>query len=915
MEGSNISLLIKKFSRYKVGLTFFWILVAIYIIIILGGFISPYTAGTPYQGEAAQGGKARDLYTYYKSKTMHPPTPINFEIGENGLRAFSKEYKRLERPGYNIFIELGVERTIGGIIDFIKEQSIEPLIDNFPVEEKEKEVEITEEIDDGVFETYVDIEKYNYPTYLIDITNKLPNDIKGNFIKSVNSSQNQKQYIAEILIQTIDEESLIRSTKRVISSNFALSDFRSIIINLIDNENLSDKEVVEIYQSDFNTDRAKELGIAEEITRQKQGMVLDLVLKDLGAGGISTKMTTEQYIKLFDGILENMDDNLKKDIYIETKTYKMNEDTIGFEGNIEYIEELLDAYNSLDSEIKDAAFFEVVLNEKPENFPDIIKEAIMKYLELEVPDMTLSAYYNALRNTDYYNNIPDDVTKEFRNKWIRDKSIRPLKNELYKDIKDQLPVDFVEIIDNSPAYINTTLHGFIKRTPDYVSEKILADIVKDKIPQELLEKNYESVKRELPDEVVELIEEYKNTDITVKDLIRYVIDRNVIDKELEQSDYTTINSRDELQDMVVKAGNDFFTNESLQIPSAVKTLFLKYVDLSDKTVGEVLDLIPHVCDNKNIPTKELIVVKKYEKLLKNQLSDTLWEAFQSNNKHLLDYLKYYIKQERYQFEHDLGFFVEGEEYQLFWVFNTNIHLFGPIDKGTFYLMGADEQGRDIFSRIIYGGAISMSVGILGMFLSILIAIVIGGIAGYFGGMIDWLVMRICEIVLLFPSFYLLLTLRGILPTDLAPTERFILIIVILSFMQWAGTARVIRGFILSGKNQDFVTASKVSGIPTYLVIIKHLLPQISSWLIVRISIGIPGYIIYETSLSYLGFGISEPSVSWGLMLSVMRELSIISVATDYPWLLWPAFVVVIAVMCFQIIGDALRDTLDPMVKR
>jgi peptide/nickel transport system permease protein len=134
-------------------------------------------------------------------------------------------------------------------------------------------------------------------------------------------------------------------------------------------------------------------------------------------------------------------------------------------------------------------------------------------------------------------------------------------------------------------------------------------------------------------------------------------------------------------------------------------------------------------------------------------------------------------------------------------------------------------------------------------------------------------------------------------------------------MQWAGLARVIRGFILSGKNQDYVIAAQVQGIPIPLIILKHLLPQISSYLIVIISIGVPGYIMMETNLSFLGFGISEPSVSWGLMLSVLRELSIISVATDYPWLLWPAIAVAMTVMAFQLIGDAVRDTLDPMVKR
>lgn len=900
MEGSsNTSLLIKKFSRYKVGVTFFWILIVFYIVIILGGFISPYTAGTPYQGEAAQGGQARELYTYYKSKTMHPPTPINFEMGENGLRAFTKEYKRLEKPGYNTFIELGVEKSIGEIIDFIKLEAIESIIDNYPIEEKQKEIEVKYEIEDGVYETETEIETYNYPTYLIDLSNKLSKENKPIFIKLVNSSQNQKQHIAELIINTIEEDLIQKSAKKVISSNFTYNDFKSIISGLIEEKNYTEEQLKIIYKSDFPIE------VVHEIIRQKQGMVLDVILREMGIGGISANINVEQLLTLFDSMIKNIDTHLKKEIIVQTKTYKMVDDKIGFEGNIEYLEKLLNEYDSLNDEIKEAQYFE----ENLENYPNIIKEAIVKYLELEVPDMTLSSYYSALRNTDYFKNLPSEVIKEFKNTWLRDANIKPFKGELYKEIRDQLPPEFAKIINNSPTYLNTTLSGFIQKTPYYVTKSMLKEIIEKEVPENILKKQYIEVKKQLPPEMVELIEEFRNTDLTVKDLLRYVIDRKIIEK-LPQEDFTSVNSIDALQDMVV---NEELLKE--EMPPSVEELFRKYIDFSDKTVEEILELIPHVCDNENIPTRGRIVVKKYLKLLEANLNMPVFDVFRNNNEYLTKYLKSYIKQERLQFEHDLKFFVEGEDYTLFWVFKTNIHLFGTVDKGTFYLMGADEQGRDILSRIIYGGSISMSVGFLGVFLSLSLSIIIGGVAGYFGGMVDWLVMRICEIVLLFPSFYLLLTLRGILPTDMSPEQRFILIIVILSFMFWAGGARVIRGFILSGKNQDFVIAAKIAGIPTYLVILKHLLPQISSYLIVRVSIGIPGYIIYETSLSWLGFGISEPSVSWGLMLSIMRELSIISVATDYPWLLWPAAVVVLAVMCYQIIGDAIRDTLDPMVKR
>ncbi len=965
MEVSNTSLLLKKFSRYKLGLVCFWFLVVMYIIVILGGFISPYTPGTPYQGEAAQGGQARELYSYYKTKTMHPPTPI--QMSSDG-RLYTREMQRQERPGYNIFIPLGVEGSITNVIDIIKAQSVESIIDNFPLGEK-----------DGI----------EYPTPLIELINKLSKDSKPLLLRLLNNSQTQKDWIADIIIETIDKDMRVSSVQSVVRSNFLFEEFKSTIIGYDPNLEYDDNDLKEIYNSDFSSEEG--LRIADIIIRQKQGMVLDVILKKLGINGLNAQVSDAQLKIIFEEILEKVNDSEKEEIYAKSKTYKMTTSKdegnnlvykAGFEGNLKHFEELINAYEKLPEDVKKNPYFENDI----EKYPDIIKEAIAKYLEIYVADDTLDNYFKMIKDTEYfkefpekeqaifsntyrgceyigyenyedvkeglpvvfrdivekspiyianntktveeyygeiiessyYANIPEDVKQKFERAY---NGYAYLETELYKNIRGELPEEFKTIIENSPKYLATILRGFLSNIPSYTSKIIFGDMLKDleKDYSGALKTEYNLIKDKLLNdpkysEIIKGIEAYRNATFTVKDMLRYIISKEDLDK-LPEGDRTSVNSRDDLQNRIVN--NNIYS----LLPISVAELFKKYVNFSIegtgkwRTLEEIFKIIPHTSDNHDIPTLDKIVVNKYMGLLKEELDETLLTTLDKNNKTLMDYLKVYIAEERKQYEHELAWFVKGEEYTLFWVFKNDIHLFGTKDRGTFYLLGADEQGRDILSRMIYGGTISLTVGFLGMFLSLVISIVIGGIAGYFGGWVDWVLMRICEIVLLFPAFYLLLTLRGVLPTDLTPEQRFILIIIILSFMEWAGGARVIRGFILSGKNQDFVIAAKVTGIPTWLVILKHLLPQISSYLIIRISIGIPGYIIYETSLSWLGFGITEPSVSWGLMLAILRELSIISVATDYPWLLWPSVIVIVAVMCYQLIGDAIRDTLDPMVKR
>lgn len=875
MEGSNFSLLIKKFSRYKIGVVFFWILAIMYLIVILGGFMAPYTAGTPYQNEAAEGGRQRELYSYYKDKTMHPPTGINLDFS-NGLRAYTKEYKRLEKPGYNIFVEIGVENSLNDIINTLKGQSVSSIINNYPMEKGGK------------------------PTYIIKLINKFPNKVKGEMLKLANSTEKQKPHITEIIIQTIDKEIIRESSKEVVANKFSFDLFLTTVSQLAEKEDYSKSYLSEIYESDFSSEDG--MKVAYEVLRQKEGMVIDVIIRKLGAGGSTAKQTEKQLIGLFDTIVPEITDGLKKYIDVKTQTYLMD-DSLSFDDNLAEFERMLDAYKSMDNKYKEG-LFENHLTE----FPQIIVETVMKYLEFEVPSMTVEDMYNAVLSDPEYKNLSYGEQGEFRGIYSsKIANNKNLNNAEYNNIKNKLPQDFRDVVENTQTYLNTTLKGLLENTPNYVAKELFKDKILSNISNDILNKKYSAVKSELPKELVNIIDAYQKKDFTVKEMIRYIIPKKVIE-EVPTGDFTSVNSRDDLQDAYIK---DIYS----EIPKSMADLFKKYSDFTGKTVNEILEIMPFTTDEKSIPTLNQTVINMYKNQLSSYTDMPVSKGIQKDQEKLNEYLKSYIKNERFQYEHTLSFFVEGERYKLFWVFETNIHFFGTTDKGAFYLMGADEQGRCILSRIIHGGAISLSIGFLGMFLSLTISITIGGLAGYFGGMVDWIVMRICELVLLFPSFYLLLALRGILPSDMEPAQRFVMIVIILSFMSWASTARVIRGFILSGKNQDFVIAAKISGIPTPLIIIKHLLPQISSYLIVSISIGVPGYIVMETSLSWLGFGISEPSVSWGLMLSVLKELSIISVAVDYPWLFFPAVIVSITIMCFQLIGDAVRDTLDPMVKR
>lgn len=256
----------------------------------------------------------------------------------------------------------------------------------------------------------------------------------------------------------------------------------------------------------------------------------------------------------------------------------------------------------------------------------------------------------------------------------------------------------------------------------------------------------------------------------------------------------------------------------------------------------------------------------------------------------------------------LHFFSKGEPYKLFGIIPSNIHLVTVNPNGRLFLLGTDINGRDNFSRLLYGGQISLTIGFLALFISFPIGLLYGGISGYFGGKIDSIMMRIAEAIMSIPSFYLLISLAAILPANMSSSQRFGLITVILAFIGWAGFSRVIRGMVLSIKNYEFVEASRAVGASSLRIILKHVLPQTLTYVIVAITLNVPGYILAESGLSFLGLGIQQPDASWGNMLKEAQEYYNVIYR---PWLLTPGFMIFAAVLSFNLVGDAVRDILDP----
>ncbi len=256
------------------------------------------------------------------------------------------------------------------------------------------------------------------------------------------------------------------------------------------------------------------------------------------------------------------------------------------------------------------------------------------------------------------------------------------------------------------------------------------------------------------------------------------------------------------------------------------------------------------------------------------------------------------------------FFVRGNPYKLWNLLATDIHFFGIKDEGTIFLLGTDRMGRDVLSRILYGARISLFIGLIGVFLSFGIGLLLGGISGYYGGSADIVIQRIMEFLRSIPIIPLWMSLSAALPPDWSPIKVYFGITIILSIVGWTNIARVVRGKLLALREEDFTMAAMLAGASELRIIVRHLLPAFLSHIIVAVTLNIPRMIIGETSLSFLGIGLRPPAVSWGVLLQEAQNVRNVAL---YPWLMLPVIFVIFTVLAFNFFGDGLRDAADPYV--
>jgi peptide/nickel transport system permease protein len=254
------------------------------------------------------------------------------------------------------------------------------------------------------------------------------------------------------------------------------------------------------------------------------------------------------------------------------------------------------------------------------------------------------------------------------------------------------------------------------------------------------------------------------------------------------------------------------------------------------------------------------------------------------------------------------FFVKSFDYKLFGFIKTNIHLLGGEEGHPIFIFGTDKMGRDLFARNLYAGRISLTIGLVGVAITFIMGCILGGISGYYGGKADMIIQRIIEFLMSIPTLPLWMALSAALPREWSQLQLYFAITIILAISGWTGLARVVRGKIMSIKSEDYVTAAILSGAPDRNLITTHLLPGFAGYLIVNITLSIPGMILGETALSFLGLGLQAPTISWGVLLGDAQSIKVISMN---PWIMIPSISVILTVLAYNFVGDGLRDALDP----